>query len=385
MERVALKIQRRRYARGALREIEVHRRLRAATAACPEIIRMREAFLYDGHVCLAFDRHGRSLDGVLDRGAIATVRARSVTRQLLLALDCLHGCGYIHTDVKPGNILYAARGASARLADLGTARDKLVQGLVCGTRHYVAPEVIMGAPVSPALDLWSLGCSVFEILTGRVLFDPYEVAAKKYREFSYGKDRKELPVAASVKQDATEEKSEQLARGTIVAGKYRLERKLGTGQFSTVWMATQLTSASLDASDESLCEHARKVAAQAPAKTERQRRDREWQRAKGADDILDLALNYEHLLLIAALCGPIPPAMLRSAEYRKSYFESDGTFRFRPEVKPAGLRNRLRTVTGLKGRGLAAAADFMQLALTIDPAQRPSARAALAHEWIALA
>ncbi len=383
MERVALKIQRRRYARAAVREIDVHRALRERAGFSPEIIRLREAFLYDGHICLAFDRHGNSLEGVLDRAPLPLARARAVTRQLLAALAHLHSGGFTHTDVKPGNILYAARDGNARLADLGTAREKPAQGLVCGTRHYVAPEVIMGAPLSPALDIWSLGCTVFEILTGRPLFDPYRVAAKKYREFSRGKDREELPLAASVGQDAAEEKAEQLARGAIVADKYRLDRKLGTGQFSTVWMAEQLNDVALDAPEKIHREQVRKVAAGNPPESERQLRDRAWQRAKGADDILDLALNYEHLLLIAALAGPFPLPLVQSAEFRGSYFEPDGALRFRPALKRAALRNRLRRVPGLQGPALGAATDFMLRALTIDPAQRPSASAALAHEWLA--
>lgn len=146
MDRIALKIQRRRFARAAVREIDVHRKLRERAGLCPEIIRMREAFLYDGHVCAAFERHGNSLEAALHGAAIAPERARVITRQLLLALDCMHGCGYAHTDVKPHNILYVARGVSMRLADLGTARRELPQGTLCGTRSYTAPEVIIGAP-----------------------------------------------------------------------------------------------------------------------------------------------------------------------------------------------------------------------------------------------
>lgn len=384
MERVALKIQRRRYARAAVREVDVHRQLRARGWVCPEIVMMGEAFLYDGHVCIAFERHGHSLEGTLHRAAISPRRARAITRQLLLALEHMHACGYVHTDVKPDNILYAARGGSARLADLGTARQELPQGLVCGTRNYLAPEVIVGAPLTPALDLWSLGCTVFEILTGRMLFDPHEVAAKKYREFSRGKDREELPVAASVEKDEAEERAEQFPRGAIVADKYRLCRKLGAGRFSTVWMAEQLSDLSLDAPDKMLHDHARSVAGQQPRKTKRQLRDRAWQRAKGADDILDLALYYEHLLLIAALCGPLPPEVIQSAQYRASYFEDDGALRFRPVLRPASWRRRLCRVPGLKGQALEMAIDFLRSALTIDPAQRLTAKTALAHAWVAL-
>lgn len=383
MERIALKIQRRRYARQALREISIHRQLRDRAGLCPEIIGLREAFVHDGHICIAFERHGNSLDAALDRGAMALARAQRITRQMLLALDYMHGCGYAHTDVKPRNILYSGRPVEARLGDLGTARDQMPLGKVLGTREYMAPEVIIGAPLTPALDMWSLGCTVFEILTGHLLFNPHTAAAKKYREFSEGRDRTEVPLAESVKKDDAEERAEQLRRAEIVAGKYRLHRQLGKGRYSTVWIAEQLTNVSLDAPDNVLRDLARKIAAHEPPETERQLRDREWQRAKGADDLLDLTLNYEHLLLVAMLCGPFPPSMVQSVRYRASYFEEDGTLRFQPKLRRASLRDRLRRAPSLKARPLDLAADFLDHLLKIDPALRPTAQQALAHLWLA--
>src|ERR1700754_2293993 len=106
MNHVALKIQRRRYFSEAVREIAIYRRLREATGACPEIINLRGVFMHDGHVCMAFEKHGNSLGAALDRGAISPARIRRATRQLLIALDQLHRSGYAHTDVKPDNILY---------------------------------------------------------------------------------------------------------------------------------------------------------------------------------------------------------------------------------------------------------------------------------------
>jgi serine/threonine protein kinase len=380
MDCIALKIQRRRFFREAVREIAVYQRLRVRAGMCPEIIRMREAFLYDGHVCMAFEKHGNSLEPTLDRGAIRPARVRRVTRQILLALDHLHRSGYAHTDVKPGNILYSARSANARLADLGDAENHLHQGTLYGTRAYTSPEVILGAPLGPSLDLWNLGCTVFEMFTGRYLFDSRAAAAKKYREFS--QDGPELPLAASVIKDLAGEEAEQLAKGKIIAQKYRLERALGRGRFGTVWAAEQLTDVSLDSSEEILRDKGRSQGARRA--TER-RSDRAWRHRKGAADLLDLALNSEHHLLLAALCGPFPAAMVRSARYRASYFEEDGELRFRSVVRRVSLRDRLRRKTGLKGSALDLATDFLRSCLTIDPELRITAAAALAHPWLAAA
>lgn len=377
-ERVALKILRRRYARAGVREIAIHQRLGERRGQCAEIAGLREAFLHDGHICMAFEKHGASLEAAVDRGPLAPARVRRVTRQLLLALKALHRCGYAHTDVKPGNVLYRARSGEAQLADLGNAHRRLRQGSLYGTREYTAPEIILGAPLTSALDLWSLGCTVFEMLTGQLLFDPRKAAAKKYQEFSDGADKIELPLAASVLKDKADEKAEQRRRGELIGGKYRIERVLGRGRFSTVWLAERLNDMPLD--------HARALVRKGaprnrgPAQSEQQRRDREWRRAKGADDILDLALNYEQLLLIAASAGPIPPAMVEAGRYRASYFEADGELRFRPVLRPIRLRDRLRRVE-LARSERAVAADFLRCVLAVDPSQRPTAAAALRHPW----
>ena len=155
MERIALKVQRRRYAREAVDEIAVYQRLRESGEICPEIIRLREAFIYDGHICLAFDRHGNSLWEALARGAIPPPRVRRGARQMLTALDCLHRAGYTHTDIKPDNILYRARSGDTRLADLGDAEKRLKQGRIYGTREYTPPEMILGAPLTPSIDICS--------------------------------------------------------------------------------------------------------------------------------------------------------------------------------------------------------------------------------------
>jgi serine/threonine protein kinase len=382
MDQVALKIQRRRYSSEAVREIAIYQRLRDTTGACPEIINLRGVFMHDGHVCMAFEKHGNSLGAALDRGAISLARSRRATRQLLIALDQLHRSGYAHTDVKPDNILYSPRTGDVRLADLGDAVERLRHGTLYGTREYTAPEVLLGAPLARSLDMWSVGCTVFEMLTARVLFNPRAVAAKKYQEFNQA-GGKDLPLAASVVQDRADEEAEQLSRGSIVANKYRLERALGCGRFSTVWLAKSLSDVSLDTSREILRNNVPGLDARQRAQTERQRVERRWRKSKGAADLLDLALNYEHLLLMVALRGSFPLAVTKVGRFRASYFEEDGTLRFRPALRRVSLRDQLRRSCKLRGLALDAAMDFLERCLTIDPSQRITAGAALAHPWMA--
>jgi serine/threonine protein kinase len=384
MERVALKIQRRKYLRDGVYEVGVHERMRNGSGPCGEIVAMREAFLFDGHVCMTFDLHGRNLDDEFERHPLSILRAREAARQILRALAHLHRCGLAHTDVKPGNILYDRRSRNARLADLGSANDRLKQGSQPGTREYLAPELLLGAPLSPAIDLWSLGCTVFEILTSRLLFAPRAAAAAKYFEFSEDADAIEVPLAESVRQDDADEAAEQKLPGTVVEEKYRLERELGRGRFGTVWSAHRIAEHPLGRTHAELREAVEQKHHEHSSETEQRRNDRAWRRAKGADDLLDLTLNYEHVLLIAGLCGPIPTAMISSAEYRSSYFEDDGALRFRPVVPRTSLRERLRREARLTGRHLSEAEDFLRGLLRAKPEERLTAEMALEHPWVTL-
>ncbi len=344
-------------------------------------MRLFETFECGGHVCLAFERHGRSLEVQVDRGPLPVKRVREAAVSLLEAVRGLHAAGFVHTDIKAGNLLYDPKSGEVRLADLGSARRTLRQGALLGSREYTAPEVLVGAPLTPAVDIWSLGCCLCEMLTGRVLFDPRAVAERKYVEF----DRRQgLLPGPEARTDEEEERAEQYESGAVVGGRYRVREVLGQGRFATVWTA------------EPVHENGSEGARRAPlAKIPLRRHDpREestdagrdkgeaWRRAKGADDLLDLALNYELAVLMARLCGPFPESLLRGACYRDSYFERDGELRFRPAIRRDPLRSRLRRQTILRGESLESATDFLSRLLELDPSRRAGIAEALAHPWL---
>jgi serine/threonine protein kinase len=109
-------------------------------------------------------------------GRLEPGRALAIAGQVAGALDAAHTIGLVHRDVKPGNILLAAGGAHAYLADFGltkradSASQLTVAGQVLGTVDYVAPEQIEGGRVDGRADQYSLGCVLFECLTGSVPF-----------------------------------------------------------------------------------------------------------------------------------------------------------------------------------------------------------------------
>jgi hypothetical protein len=85
------------------------------------------------------------------------------------------------------------------------------------------------------------------------------------------------------------------------------------------------------------------------------------------------------MLLIAALCGPVPAHQVAAAGYRGSYFEPDGALRFRPAIRRTTLSERIPRSISLTPPERAEAAAFVHQLLTIDPAARCTAAAALAH------
>merc|ERR1719436_1938064 len=98
------------------------------------------------------------------------------TYQVCRALAHLHASGVVHRDIKPQNLLVdASRGHLAKLCDFGSAarlgsgKPALV-AYIC-SRYYRAPELIFGATnYTTAVDLWSIGCVLAEMLRGRPLF-----------------------------------------------------------------------------------------------------------------------------------------------------------------------------------------------------------------------
>src|SRR3954452_21871279 len=84
-------------------------------------------------------------------------------------IDALHGSGLVHRDIKPANILLD--GDTAYVSDFGLAKDSQASNLTrpgqaLGSLDYMAPEQIRGEDVSPATDIYGLGCLVIECLTG---------------------------------------------------------------------------------------------------------------------------------------------------------------------------------------------------------------------------
>lgn len=119
---------------------------------------------------------GGSLKQRLRDGPLPVAEVVDIASQVLGALACLHGHGIVHRDVKPSNLLVDATGR-VKLADLGLVRDvgaggDLTRtGASVGTPNYMSPEQLRGEAVGAATDLFALGVTLYELLTGVRPFD----------------------------------------------------------------------------------------------------------------------------------------------------------------------------------------------------------------------
>jgi serine/threonine-protein kinase len=152
----------------------------AANLEHPNIVPVYDAGEINGVLYLSMRIiRGTDLRRVITEGGpLETRRTLTILRQVASALDAAHQAGLVHRDVKPANILLAMHGGDehAYLTDFGltkhvSSKSGLTKtGQFMGTIDYVAPEQIRGTEVDGRTDVYSLGCVLYECLTGQLPF-----------------------------------------------------------------------------------------------------------------------------------------------------------------------------------------------------------------------
>jgi streptogramin lyase len=143
----------------------------------PNVVPIHDAGELDGRLYLVMRFvEGTDLRTLLrDEGALEPRRALAIVGQIANALDAAHAKGLVHRDVKPSNVLLDAA-EHAYLADFGLTRpfgsgaSAPTDGRSLGTPAYLAPEQIEGGEIDGRTDVYSLGCLLYECLTGTAPF-----------------------------------------------------------------------------------------------------------------------------------------------------------------------------------------------------------------------
>jgi serine/threonine protein kinase len=154
------------------REIQVQARLHH-----PNIAALYNAVRTGGSVALVMEFvEGKSLQKVLEGGALPVKAALAYTSQVLSALAYAHEAGVIHRDVAPANIIITQE-RTAKLTDFGLARSETdlrltSSGVPVGSPWYMSPEQVRGIGVIDArTDLYAVGAVLHEMVTGKKLYD----------------------------------------------------------------------------------------------------------------------------------------------------------------------------------------------------------------------
>ncbi|OJT01986.1 Serine/threonine-protein kinase prp4 [Trametes pubescens] len=163
--------------KAGLKEAQILKKIKLADPEDKKhLVRLERTFEHRGHLCLVFENMSMNLREVVKRfgkDVGLNIRAvRAYAHQLFLALSLLRKCNIMHADIKPDNILVNEQKTVLKLCDLGSASDASENDITpyLVSRFYRAPEIIMGHPYDPAIDIWSVGCTLYELYTGKILF-----------------------------------------------------------------------------------------------------------------------------------------------------------------------------------------------------------------------
>ena len=188
---VAVKILREQYAGDSQFVARFRREAQAAAnLAHPNIVNVYDVG-QDGDFHYIVMEHiaGASLKELIVSAApLPNNKAINIAIQILSGLEYAHRNGLIHRDIKPQNVLIGPDGV-AKVTDFGIAKSVsdlglTEAGLALGTAHYFSPEQAKGERVTPASDIYAVGVTMYEMLTGHLPFESDTVMGLAYKHIS---------------------------------------------------------------------------------------------------------------------------------------------------------------------------------------------------------
>lgn len=138
---------------------------------------MKDHFIVGESICIVFDFYQHTLQWKIENEQLNNITIRKICKEILICLKFLATNNIVHADLKPGNIMFTADG-TIKVIDFGFSFDNIsvkpttyAGKELIQTLYYEAPEVILEAPCNCAVDMWTVGCILFEMYTGKTLFD----------------------------------------------------------------------------------------------------------------------------------------------------------------------------------------------------------------------
>jgi eukaryotic-like serine/threonine-protein kinase len=143
-----------------------------ASLAHPNIAILHTAFHHEDQLVMVMEYVDGTDLGMCLKSGITLDQSLDFARQILRALDYAHSQGVIHRDIKPSNVMVTS-GKQIKLLDFGLALGgvdtRLTEaGHLVGSMHYVSPEIISGEPADVRSDLYAVGITLYEMVTGRL-------------------------------------------------------------------------------------------------------------------------------------------------------------------------------------------------------------------------
>ncbi|KAL7066250.1 protein kinase domain-containing protein [Cryptosporidium serpentis] len=139
----------------------------------PNIVQTKASFIYRNHYCIILEWLNCSLRNYIESGCKVNINLLQLyAKQMFTGVNCIHEKNYIHGDLKPDNILIDKNTNILKISDFGSALEVIGNEPTCYlvSRFYRAPEIILGYSYSQPIDIWSIGCTLYECFTGNTLF-----------------------------------------------------------------------------------------------------------------------------------------------------------------------------------------------------------------------